>query len=112
MSGRGASSGTNAIAKQIKEAKKKGLFPKTFPGNNYRKEQKQALEAFADNWNIPAGLKAAKFSVNDRGELTMTSPSSRIPGNAGRIGVPQNATSKEMQGLKVFLAQNYLRKSR
>lgn len=107
------SSGAYSIAGKLRQMKISGQFPNVLPGDNYRAEQKQALEGIADNWDIPDDLKNAKFTVNndwEKPQLWMQTADSRIPGNAGKISLPDNLTEKEMQGLKVFLAQKYKRK--
>ena len=107
------SSGAYSIAGQLRQMKINGQFPNGFPGDNYRTEQKQALEGIADNWAIPDDLKNAKFVINedfDRPRLLMQLPGSRVVGSGGSIAIPDNATAREMQGLKVYLAQRYKRK--
>lgn len=112
MGGRGSSSGA-VLKAQLLQMKQTGNFPKMLPGNNFPKERAIALKTIADNWDIPDDLKNAKFTVNndwEKSQLWMQTADSRIPGNAGKISLPDNLTKKEMQGLKVFLAQRYKRK--
>lgn len=113
MGGRGASSGGGGIASQLKAMKKQGEFPSVLPGGNYREAQRQALEGIANNWEIPAELSNADFEVqkiNGDEYFTMRTAGSKIFANGGRIRMPENASEKEIQGLRVFLAQRYKRK--